>query len=296
MDIIDAHCHIKCDNDFQSNLFKLKTSMIKNGIKKSILFIDPFVDEFKCPNSSLENFHYCHVTDKLDLIDNLSIMCDTCSKIIYNGEDPFNVYNRKLFDALDDSSFYLFLTLSLSNKTINRNINEFHYLYGEKLKGLKLYTGLSDLVLNDLIELKSDLPLIIHTGKAYNQNPENMIEFLKKYKGYVILAHYARFCPHIVDIIKNYDNIYVDTSPSYYIYNNYINRDKKCGLFDYANISQPEDLYYKAIDLYGIDKVIFGSDYPFSNLSDEISLLNNLKLSDDEYKKIAYKNLMKVLK
>ena len=77
---------------------------------------------------------------------------------------------------------------------------------------------------------------------------------------------------------------------------NYLSNEKKCGLFDYNNISCPEDLYYKAIELYGIDKIIFGSDYPFSNLSDEISLLNNLKLSDDEYKKIAYKNLMKVLK
>ena len=296
MNIFDGHCHIKCDENLEKNIIALKKEMMVNKINKAVLFADPFVDEFKCINSTEKEFHYCHTTDQFNINNDLSIKCDVCNKIIYHGNDPFNEYNKMLFNKVDDEMFDLFLLLSVSNKTINKNIDEFCNLYGDKVKGLKLCTGLSDLVLNDLDEIKSNLPLIIHTGKPFNQTPQNMINFLKKYKGYIVLAHYARFNPEIVELVKKSDNIYVDTSPSYYIYMNYLSNEKKCGLFDYNNISCPEDLYYKAIELYGIDKIIFGSDYPFSNLSDEISLLNNLKLSDDEYKKIAYKNLMKVLK
>lgn len=296
MNLIDAHCHISCNGDFNKNIFELKKDMKRNNISKAVLFIDPFVNEFTCSKESKDNFHYCHVSDTANGNNNLSIICDECNSQIYYGNDPYNLYNKKLFEEVNDNMFYLFLMLSVSNNTMNINVEEFKSMYGDRLCGLKLYTGLSDVTLNNIKNFNTDLPLLLHTGKAYNQNPKNMIDFLKSYRGYIILAHYARFCPEIIDLVKNYDNIYIDTSPSAYIYNNYINRVKKRGLFDYENINKPEDLYYKALELYGVDKLIFGSDYPFSNLDEEIQLLNNVNLTKNEYEKITNKNIMKVLR
>ena len=296
LNIIDAHCHISVNGNFNQNLDQLKVDMKKNGINKAILFIDPFVKEFTCPKESKDNFHYCHISDKSQDLSKLSIFCDKCEKHIYYGDDPYDKYNKKLFEEVNDSMFYLFLMLSISNNTINNNIDKFKYLHGYKICGLKLYTGLTDVTLNNLKNLNSHLPLLIHTGKAFNQDPKNMIKFLKSYKGYIILAHYARFCPEVVELVKAYDNIYVDTSPSAYIYKEYINRVKKRGLFDYKGIDKPEDLYYKALELFGIDKLIFGSDYPFSSLDNEVELLKRVKLTETEFDKITNKNITKILR
>lgn len=296
MDFIDSHCHIRCDGNFEENLTELKKIMKKNNIDKSVLFIDPFISKFECSKSSENCFHYCHVTDKLNKKNELAILCSKCNDILYSGTDPYNYYNKKLFDSINDSSFYLFLMLSISNITMDNTIQKFKYLYGNKIRGLKLYTGLSDLILNDVNLFDYDLPLLIHTGKADNQNPKNMINFLKKYKGYIILAHYARFSPEIVDLIKQSDNIYIDTSPASYIFNMYLIGEKKRGLFDYKNIYKPEDLYYKALDLYGVDKLVFGSDYPFSEMDDEIKIIKNLILTESEYNKITNGNIMKILR
>lgn len=178
---------------------------------------------------------------------------------------------------------------------VNNTIKDEIEMYCKSVYGLKIYTGLSEKKLNELEEFEYELPLLIHTGIQQNQNPKYMIEFLKKYKGYVILAHYARFCPETVDFIKNSSNIFIDTSPSNYLYKKFVKNQKKGGLFDKSDIISPESLYYKAIELYGIDKIIFGTDYPFSSREDEIDILNNLKLSNDEIDSITYKNIKKVL-
>lgn len=293
VELIDCHCHVTADKNLDKNISNLEYCMKKNNVSKSILFIDPFTREFNCKNSSIKQFHYCHVTDKNE--NTISIMCDCCKKTIYKGDDPFYTYNKLLFDNVSNDKFYLFLMLSISNLTMNKNIKYFEDLYGNKLRGLKLYTGLSDLTLNEVEKLDSDLPLLIHTGKTYNQNPTNMIKFLKKYKGNIILAHYGRYSPEIVDIVRNSDNIYVDTSPTSYIYNIYLTQENKRGLFDYEKINCAEDMYYKALELYGIDKMIFGSDYPFSKMEDEISVLNSVNLTKNEYNKITNKNIIKVL-
>lgn len=57
----------------------------------------------------------------------------------------------------------------------------------------------------------------------------------------------------------------------------------------------PESFYYKAFELYGADKIIFGTDFPFSDRKKEIELLNSLRISEDEYDKITFKNIKKVM-
>ena len=282
--IIDAHSHIRVDNDFEKNFQKYMENLKLCNISKAIVSIDPFVAEFKCTK---DYYHFVSINDNYS---NLRTYCHTCKKETLYDYDPFEKYNEKLLSTNND---YLlpFLMLPVVNNKIKEEIEK----YKKNICGLKIYTGLSEKVLDDLSEFNYDLPLLIHTGIQHNQNPKYMIDFLKKYKGYIILAHFARFCPEVIDIIKNSSNIFVDTSPAVYLFNNYISVQRKGGLFEKDGINLPSSLYYKAIEKFGIDKMIFGTDYPFSNRQSEIEILQNLKISATEYEKLASGNIRKIL-
>ena len=74
------------------------------------------------------------------------------------------------------------------------------------------------------------------------------------------------------------------------MYERYIKNGHKGGFFDKSNISKVEDLYYEIIDKLGVDKLLWGSDFPFANISEELSVINNLNLSKEEKQKILYTN------
>lgn len=282
--IIDAHSHIRVDEKYEKNLAEYILSMKRCNISKAIVSIDPFVKEFKC---NKDFFHYVSIND---IENNLRTYCHSCHSSNVYYEDPFQKYN-KIIASINISNIFPFLMLPVVNNKIKDEINNFKdYIFG-----LKLYTGLSEKTLNDLTDFNYDLPLLIHTGTQKNQNPKYMLEFLKKYKGYIILAHYARFCPEVTDLIKNSENVFVDTSPTMYLYKNYVESQRKGGLFSKEDLISPESFYYKAFELYGVDKIIFGTDYPFSDRKKEIELLNSLRISEDEYDKITFKNIKKVM-
>ena len=282
--IVDAHSHIRVDNNFKKNFKDYMEDLKLCNISKAIVSIDPFISELKC------NKDYYHFVSINDNNRELRTYCHSCKKETSYDYDPFEKYNEKLLSIKND---YLlpFLMLPVVNNKIKEEIEK----YKKCIFGLKLYTGLSEKVLDDLEDFDYDLPLLIHTGIQHNQNPKYMIKFLKKYKGYVILAHFARFCPEVIDIIKNSPNIFVDTSPEINLFNNYISVKLKGGLFDKDGITSPSSLYYKAFEKFGIDKIIFGTDYPFSNRQSEVELLQNLKISNTEYEKLTSENVRKIL-
>ena len=57
-----------------------------------------------------------------------------------------------------------------------------------------------------------------------------------------------------------------------------------------------KDTVLKFFDKHGIDKIIFGSDYPISDPVAEIQILDNLALSKNDKEKILYSNAAKILK
>lgn len=282
--IIDAHSHVKIDENFITNINSSILSMKNSEIDKCVVSIDPFVKELKCDK---DFYHFVSIND---YNDSLKTHCHQCDKEFVYNEDPFQKYNKILLDNLNEF-FIPFLTLPVVNNFIKDEIKNYQdYIYG-----LKIYTGLSEKTLDELQDFNFDFPLLIHTGMQNNQNPKNMLKFLKKYRGQIILAHYARFCPEVLDIIQHSPNIYIDTSPTIYLFKNYILNFKRGGLFDKRNINVPEDIYYKALELYGVDKIIFGTDYPFSDRLEEMNLIKKINLSKNDFEKITYGNIKKVL-
>jgi aminocarboxymuconate-semialdehyde decarboxylase len=50
-----------------------------------------------------------------------------------------------------------------------------------------------------------------------------------------------------------------------------------------------------AIDYYGIDRVMYGSDYPCWDPATALALLDELKLPDDDKDKLFYRNAQRIL-
>ncbi|MBQ9078593.1 MAG: amidohydrolase family protein, partial [Ruminococcus sp.] len=71
-------------------------------------------------------------------------------------------------------------------------------------------------------------------------------------------------------IAGKYENIWLDTG----VVANYIS----------------EEQMLRLIRLHGADRVLFGSDCPWDNPAEEISLINRLPLSEEERESIFYKN------
>ena len=62
--------------------------------------------------------------------------------------------------------------------------------------------------------------------------------------------------------------------------------------FDYIK----EDMFYKILEKYGTDKVLFATDCPWGYQKKDVESLMKLNLTDEVKDKIFYKNAEKLLK
>ena len=155
------------------------------------------------------------------------------------------------------------------------------------LKGIKIHPDIQGFKLDDdgymqayKICEKKGLSVLMHTGDSRydNSNPNRLIPVLEKFKGLkVIGAHFGGWSIY-EDASKqlcSYENLYVDCSSAFY----YLSKDAS----------------KEIIHRYGVDKVLFGSDYPMWDAGEELSYFFSLNLTKEENEKILSKNLKKLL-
>tara|TARA_Y100000310_G_C20379261_1_gene667278 strand:- start:89 stop:790 length:702 start_codon:yes stop_codon:yes gene_type:complete len=166
-----------------------------------------------------------------------------------------------------------FIGFGRINQLNENSLSELDHILKLKLKGVKFHTRNSKIteaqeILNKLEEHK--LPIIVHTSDEKNTFV-NFIEHLN-YSGPIIIAHAGknRFMD-TVKIVNKYPNIYLDTS-----------------------IISPFRTRY-VIEHANPDKIIFGSDSPYSH--PKIDILKIKYATDDKKlrKKIFSENIKKVL-
>ena len=156
------------------------------------------------------------------------------------------------------------------------------------LKGIKIHPDIQDFKVDDdgykkayKICEKKGLPVLMHTGdnRYDNSNPNRLIPILNEFKNLTVVgAHFGGWSiwEEASEKYKNYDNFFVDTSSS----------------FHYINL----DTAKRIIDNYGVDKLMFATDYPMWNAKNEIDTLLKLNLTEEDYIKIFSKNAIKVYK
>lgn len=128
-------------------------------------------------------------------------------------------------------------------------------------------------------KIGSRFPVLIHMGDKNSDGttPERLYNVMKELPDITfIAAHLGGYSEW--DAAKKFligKNLYFDTSSS-------------------ARFMKPKQAR-DFIRAHGADKILFGTDYPLSNHAYEMNVLKKLKLTEEEYEKIYWKNAYKLL-
>lgn len=155
------------------------------------------------------------------------------------------------------------------------------------LKGVKLHPDIQNFRVDDpkvvkIFEIcnKKKLPVLLHTGDSRydNSNPNRVEKILIMFPDLTIIgAHFGGWSiwDKAPEILSKYKNLYVDTCSSFY--------------------ALSKERAREIIDLYGTERVIFGTDFPMWKQDEELEFLFDLGLNENELKNILYNNLAKLL-
>lgn len=156
------------------------------------------------------------------------------------------------------------------------------------LKGVKLHPDIQNFKIDEeryfpIYELceKYSLPILMHTGdyRYDNSNPNRVIPILETFKNLTLVgAHFGGWSMYdeASKQLCKYDNFFVDCSSAFYAL------DKS----DAKTI----------INRYGADKVLFGTDYPMWEASEELEYFFSLGFSEEDNKKMLSENAKRVFK
>lgn len=165
---------------------------------------------------------------------------------------------------------------------------DFEHLKSLGLKGVKLHPDIQGFKIDDYRCLKiyelcerDGLPILMHTGDyRYDfSNPNRLIPILKIYTGLTIIgAHFGGWSIWEDASKELYDipNLVVDCSSS-------------------LSYIEPR-VSAEIIKRYGVDRVLFGTDYPLHSPVNEMNILLSLGFSDESYRKIFSENAVRVYK
>jgi len=159
------------------------------------------------------------------------------------------------------------------------------------LKGLKLHAEYQNFIIDDIKMMKlydyalsRGLVLLHHAGfdpafdPPFRSSPQMFAHVAEEMRGGIIIA--AHLGGHDQwDDVEQYiagSNIYLDTSMG----------------FEYFS----KDQFLRIVEKHGADKILFGSDAPWSNAGTEIKHLRSMPLPEDAINAILGGNAKRILK
>ncbi len=155
-------------------------------------------------------------------------------------------------------------------------------------KGVKLHPDIQSFKVDDpkvirIFEICNEkgLPILLHTGDSRydNSNPNRVAPVLEKFPDLIVIgAHLGGWSiwEDAAEKLSQYKNFYVDTCSSFY--------------------ALKKETARKIIEIYGTDKVIFGTDFPMWRQDEELKYLFSLGFSKKQLEDILYNNLLRALK
>ena len=158
------------------------------------------------------------------------------------------------------------------------------------LKGLKFHAEYQDFVADDIQMLRiydyaieRGLVLLHHAGydpaypPPYRSSPQMFANVAKAIRGGTIIIAHLGGHAQWVEAERHLagSNLYLDTSMG----------------FEYF----PIDLFKRIVEKHGSDKILFGSDSPWSNAKTEIEHLRSLEFSDDSVNAMLGGNASRIL-
>ena len=173
-------------------------------------------------------------------------------------------------------------TLHPDSEDMEADVNE---LISLGLKGVKLHPDIQRVAIDDprmhqIYKLcEGRLPMLLHTGDyRYDfSNPTQMIPILEQYPNLTVIgAPFGGWSvwEEATQKLCKYKNFLVDCSSSLYAIS-------------------PETAK-ELIHIYGVERVLFGTDYPLWKPEDEIERFMKIDLTEEEREDILYNNAAKL--
>lgn len=163
---------------------------------------------------------------------------------------------------------------------------DFKHLKELGLHGVKLHPDIQAFKIDDYRCLKiyelceqAGMPILMHTGdNRYDySNPNRLLPVMEIYTGLTVVgAHFGGWSiwEEASKKLSKLPNLYVDCSSSLF----YIGSDTA----------------KRIVERYGVDKVLFGTDYPMWSPSEEVQRFLDIGLTEDENKRIFSENAKKI--
>lgn len=195
-----------------------------------------------------------------------------------------SINNFILGAAHENSSFVPFATLH-PDMDESEMFAEIDRVIELGAKGLKLHPDFQKFYIDDENVYKiyratrGRLPILFHAGDdRYDFSaPSRLAKVAKLFPDLkVIAAHFGGYHRwDEVGVYKGLDNVYYDT----------------CSALFMLTPSQADDI----IDMLGVDRFFFSTDYPMWDHEDEFENVMKLSLTDEEREMVFYKNAERVL-
>ncbi|MEG1243211.1 MAG: amidohydrolase family protein [Oscillospiraceae bacterium] len=170
-------------------------------------------------------------------------------------------------------------------------MSELYRLKAAGIKGIKFHPDYQNFYIDDekifpIYEKAAELGLVtvFHAGvdigipDPIHCTPDRLLKVLPVFGGSpVVAAHMGGYLlwKEVLEKLAG-SEIYIDTSYSF------------CRI--------PPTWATQIIKKHGADKILFGSDMPWSSTKNEMSFIKSLELSDEEKELIFYKNAARLLK
>lgn len=269
--IIDGHAHALAEFSKPESISEI---MEKLAVDKIVL----------CPGGGDENYEPMRPN-----LPNISLIYNPHLHLLSNRFLRFK--SRGIKDRDTGNKLVYELTKKLPNKIIQFywvNINDKNHLeklkeyYDKwKFKGIKLHQCVipfkidsEEIVLISQFAAKNKLPIFIHLYSA--KEVKKFVKLARKYSEVKFIIAHLMGLEQVIKNGSDLSNVYFDIS-TYYIIN--------------------EKRIMKAIENFGIDHVLLGSDSPlgYDNLENNIKKIKGMGLTKSEKEKILGKNIAKLL-
>lgn len=258
MEIIDSHCHI-----YPEKIAKKAVAAIGNfyGI------------DMKCKGT---------VEDLLNVLNTNNISKAVIHSTATKPEQVPSINNFIIETVNRSDKFIGYGTMHPDYENLEE---EFNKITIAGLKGIKIHPdfqkrNIDDKSMEKIYEIVGDkMPVLFHIGDKTKDfsNPLRLKKIMERFpKLKPIAAHFGGYSiwDESIEIFKGKE-VWVDT----------------CSSFNFL----PDNMILKLINTYGIDKVLFATDYPMWEFENEYKRLLSLNLKNSDLERIFSKNIKLLL-
>lgn len=163
---------------------------------------------------------------------------------------------------------------------------EVEWAVSNNMRGIKLHPDFQKFNIDDEVAEKfyraagEKLPLLLHIGDdRYDfSKPYRLVKMAKKYPHVrFIAAHFGGYrCWEDASLYRGLENVYFDT----------------CSSLPFIGAKKAKEI----IDMLGVEKFLFGTDFPMWDAETELERFHQISLTEEEKEKILSGNIKRLLK